>query len=931
MSAIDPNKASQNNSTKAFLTALVVNFGLLFVEVGAFIILKQKLWRIYSPRAYLPPPDKRAQELPSGPWRWIPALIKTPSKDIIQKNGLDAYMFIRFIKLLSKIFFVFTILTFAVIIPVDVVNIKSELEGVKKISWTNIVDPKDQQRFAAHVIVVYILTGFVIYLIYREMVHFVQLRHQFLLSHSHSRLAQSRTVLVTSVPDELGNESDLRTFASFVPGGVDKVWLYHDTKALNQLFEQRQELCTLLETAESTVLSHATKIWRKKVKAHTRANRKKANDEESNAALQLTKPTPSFALLNELVPDKHRPKHRTGLLGILGTKVDTINHCKEEIRKINVSIKELREQSPGKFLGSAFIRCNLQMGAHILTQCVSYHEPLFMYNKWMEAHPKDIVWSNLDDSALEMNGRYVASWAATFGLIIAWAFPVGFIGTVSNLSELCVEVKWLAWVCELPEVARGIIEGVLPPALLAILFALLPIILRAFAWYECIPRYSLISVSVYRRYFIFLLIHGFLIVTLSSGITNAINDLVRNPTQTVQQLATQLPGASVFFLTYMITQGLAGAGGALAQLVPLGIHYMRKWLLGRTPRQAYEVTFKMPTADLGVTLPRLSLLATITFAYSVLSPLINLLALCSFGMFYIAWKFLLIQVFDQPDEAETGGMYFPMAINNLFAGLYIEHICLACLFFLRAADEGAHAVVKAVFMLILLALTVGAHLFMSHSFNHLIHFLPMSLATKKMAKKFERQKKEKSSKGSDDDELDLFSRHRIRSVRRRIKQKVNVIKGKGRDSEEKERRSSETAVIYGVDALHKQLELSRQPSGSSQKSEKSRKSTESRKKPKVTVDAPAPALTSPSSPDDTDNDSDEDAQDDHAFDHPSTYQEQAWIWIPKDVLGLSEVIAEDLRVSGVDASDLGAYMDEHGVVEVRRNPPDEEWTGGHDD
>lgn len=66
---------------------------------------------------------------------------------------------------------------------------------------------------------------------------------------------------------------------------------------------------------------------------------------------------------------------------------------------------------------------------------------MMMYNKWMEANPKDIVWQNLDDGALEMRSRYVISWLATFGLIIAWAFPVAFIGTLSNLDDLCVKVQ----------------------------------------------------------------------------------------------------------------------------------------------------------------------------------------------------------------------------------------------------------------------------------------------------------------------------------------------------------------------------------------------------------------------------------------------------------------------------------------------------------
>ena len=67
-------------------------------------------------------------------------------------------------------------------------------------------------------------------MIRREMLYFLDLRHQFLISKSHSRLPQARTVLVTGVPEALADEQELRTFASFVPGGCDRVWLYRDTK-----------------------------------------------------------------------------------------------------------------------------------------------------------------------------------------------------------------------------------------------------------------------------------------------------------------------------------------------------------------------------------------------------------------------------------------------------------------------------------------------------------------------------------------------------------------------------------------------------------------------------------------------------------------------------------------------------------------------------
>ncbi|KAF7782412.1 hypothetical protein Agabi119p4_1788 [Agaricus bisporus var. burnettii] len=966
MAAVDPGKALSSSTTRSFVTALVVNGALLGVEVLAFFLLKQKLWRIYGPRTVLPPPHKRAAALPSGIAKWLPALIRYPAEDIIHKNGLDAYMFLRYIKLLIWIFLVFTLSTFVVIIPADAVGITSDKEGLERISWTNIIQPRDQSRFSAHIVVAYVLTFFVVWMIRREMAYFVNLRHQFLISPSHSRLAQARTVLITSVPDELANERDLRSFASFVPGGVDRVWLYRDTRSLNDVFERRQDTCLKLEAAGSSLLVQAVSAWRKKIKHHKKAiNRKRKDEEGLTISNDLAIPPLTRAFLDELVPPAKRPHHRTGFLGMIGQKVDTIDWCTKEIAELNGILHKERENIvKGKFLGSAFIRCNLQMGAHVLAQCVSYHEPSTMYSKWMEAHPKDIVWHNLDDGALEVRGRYLTSWAATVGLIIAWAFPVGFIGTLSNLSGFCVKFHWLNWLCAAPKPVLGLIQGVLPPALLAALFSLLPFILRGLAWYECIPRYSLIAVSVYKRFYFFLLIHGFLIVTLSSGITRAIQNIIENPAKTVQELASQLPGASVFFLTYMVTQGLAGAGAALVQLAPLALHFLRKWFLGRTPRQAYGVTFLMPHADLSVIFPRLSLLATIGFAYSVLSPLINLLAFITYLTYYLAWKFLLSQVIDQPDELETGGLYFPMAINNLFVGLYIEQVSLACLFFLKASGSVAAAIAQAVLMLVLLCITALAQLLINHSFNPIIKYLPMSLATQQATRRYEKYKEKEgpSNSDTDDNDVDLFSRTTVRNVRKRTKKTTKQVKN-DRDSVKVDsiRDSSSScdlleglnspqtsddkiaealgltagSELYPMKSLNSiaskassMSKISLGPRKSSSKASKKKDKALGKKGKSLFFDR-HPAL-SPATEALTDDSDDSEEDDAHAFDHPSIYVEQPWIWIPRDHLGLSGLLVKELQDAGVNASDLGAEMQVNGVVEVTRNPPDEEWTGGHD-
>ena len=80
------------------------------------------------------------------------------------------------------------------------------------------------------------------------------------------------------------------------------------------------------------------------------------------------------------------------------------------------------------------------------------------------------------------------------------------------VSYLCEKASWLAWLCKLPAPVNGIsasvallpaltstVQGVLPPAALAGLFILLPIVLRLFAKFEGIPLNSAIERSLMTR------------------------------------------------------------------------------------------------------------------------------------------------------------------------------------------------------------------------------------------------------------------------------------------------------------------------------------------------------------------------------------------------------------------------------------------------
>lgn len=60
-----------------------------------------------------------------------------------------------------------------------------------------------------------------------------------------------------------------------------------------------------------------------------------------------------------------------------------------------------------------------------------------------------------------------------------------------------------------------------------------------------------------------------------------------------------------------------------------------------------------------------------------------------------------------PASHETGGRFFPLAVNHIFVGLYIEQLCLAGLFFLAQDDrKRPSALPEGILMVILIVITI---------------------------------------------------------------------------------------------------------------------------------------------------------------------------------------------------------------------------------
>lgn len=704
---------AHSTSTQTFLSALLLTSLIGGAEIVAFILLRRYFRKVYQPRSYLPIPSKRSEPLSSGWLSWIPQIIMADDEQIIHQNGLDAYCFLRFLRLLLYIFTPITILSWTILLPVYAANSGGNKIGLDRFTYGNI-GLTAQVRLTAPLVLAYVFTFYVLYLLKVEIEAFITKRQAFLTSSNYCARPESRTVLLTGIPNDLLDADALRQFASHLPGGARRVWVARDIKDLPEIFERQQTAFSKLEGAYASLISIVHKAHKKSQK-------------NSKGVPQVTEDGQEWS---KYIPRSKRPTHKLGFLGLVGKKVDSIDWATEEILETSKELTDRRSHMEDyKPVNAAFIEFNNLMAAHLFNQSLAHHTPLKMNGKWLDVASEDVIWGNLNMNPFQARIRAVISWAITIALVVYWALPVAFVGMISNVNSLCSKVSWMAWLCKLPTPIPGIIQGILPPAGMAILFIVLPIFLRFLAKFQGIPLNSRVELSLMTRYFTFLVIHGFLIVTLSSGLVAAIPKITQQPSSAATILASELPKASTFFLTYFVATCFAGAAGSLLQIAGVVIYNLKLKFLTSTPRSVYAIRCGMSTVQWGTLFPNITLLAVIGICYSVVSPILNLFALAGFALFWFVYKYLFIFVMDLPASSETGGLFFPKAISQMFIGLYIGEIFLAALFFLAQDESGSQSgVVHGILMIALILISIFFQKLVTKDFFPLIDHLPVSLA-----------------------------------------------------------------------------------------------------------------------------------------------------------------------------------------------------------
>lgn len=642
-------------SVSQLVSVLVPNAIIAAVFFLIFVALRKRQKRVYEPRHVVKslPNELRPDDTPSGILGWLTHILGKPQSFLVQHAGPDGYFYLRYLFEFAIVSILGCIITWPILFPVNASNRNSDVEGLDILAFGAV---KNKWRYFAHIFVSWVFFGAVIFLIYRELVYYTTFKHALQTTPFYDSLLSSRVLLLTEIPSKLLEEAELR---EYFPTATN-IWYGRDYTELQKKVKERTKLAKKYEGALNGVLTKAVKLRAK--------------------ALKKGKPAPEPADdLNKYLKDgKKRPTHKLKFL--IGKKVDTLDYGAEHLGELNKDIKKSQlEHNSNTQLPAVFIEFPTQLELQKAYQAVPYNKELKKTRRYSQLSPDDVIWENL---TLTPAKRYIKAFLANTVLtltIIFWGIPVAVVGAISNIDTITKVAPFLEFINNMPKKLMGIITGLLPVVALAILMSLVPPFIRFMA--KVSGRITHQDVERYTQnwYFAFQVVHTFLVVTLCSAAASSVPDIVKSPDTLMPLLATKLPKASNFYISYMCYVGLTVAAKTLAQLVPLILAQVLGKILDKTPRAKWTRATTIGQPSYAILYSTFQVVTVIAFSYAIIAPLI--LGFTAITFIFILFAYLYTFVYVQiPNRMDGRGRNYVTTLFELFTGLYLAEIVLTALF-----------------------------------------------------------------------------------------------------------------------------------------------------------------------------------------------------------------------------------------------------------
>jgi hypothetical protein len=473
---------------------------------------------------------------------WLRPVWSTSDDRIIRKCGFDAFLFLRYLRMMLRVFLPVTSVLLPVLAPINRLsgtNARTAFLDVFSIS--NVAPRHAADRLWLHWALGTLVVAWVCYVAHDETLAYVKAKQRYTSDRSYRAQPSANTILVANIPETLLTYEKLKKVFDVFPGGVRDIHISRDTRSLSSMLSTRDQIVEAIELAETKLIAmcvsehtgvhrgHKRSIWTprtwldafgKKGTGQARASRSRVRSQPvgspGSTSCTVGSNRDTDAAWRRYVKPQDRETARLPVLALswfpslplLGKKVDLIHHLRDRLQELNqeieLSTRDQAEDHP--LLNNAFVRFNDQIAAHLACQSVVHGAPHCMAPRILDVNPNDIIWDNLALGWRQRCIRVCLGMSASTGLIVLYAVPVAFTSFLANLDVLASKVSWLSWLTDWPDAIKSVVQGVLPPAFLQVILVLVPVVYRYLMHFQGAPTGIVRELGVQTWYFLFLFI-----------------------------------------------------------------------------------------------------------------------------------------------------------------------------------------------------------------------------------------------------------------------------------------------------------------------------------------------------------------------------------------------------------------------------------------
>ncbi|CBI30957.3 unnamed protein product, partial [Vitis vinifera] len=578
-----------------------------------------------------------------NPFAWIREAITSSEDDVISMSGVDSAVYLVFLSTALGILILSGIVLLLVLLPVAATDNNLKLSAnsstsngtfndLDKLSMGNV--KANSERLWAFLIATYWVSFVTYYLSWKAYKHVSGLRAAALKSPDVK--VEQFAVLVRDIPAVPEGKTRKEQVDSYFKG------IYPDT---------------FYRSMVVTDIKQVTKIWVKLEGYKKKLARAEAIYEQS-------KTTGS--------PEGKRPMNKTGFLGLVGKKVDSIEYYNEKINELIPKLEaEQKVTLREKQQASALVFFTSRVTAAAAGQ--SLHDQ--MVDSWTvidAPEPRQIIWKNLLIKFYSREIRQYVVYIIVALTILFYMIPIGLISAVTTLKNL---VKYLSFLKPIVEIVaiKTVLEAYLPQLALIIFLALLPKLLLYLSKAEGIPSQSHAVRAASGKYFYFTILNVFIGVTVGGTLFDTFKTIEDQPKELVSILAKSLPSNATFFLTFVALKFFVGYGLELSRIVPLIIFHLKRKYLCKTETEVKEA---WAPGDLGYVsrVPGDLLIITIVLCYSVIAPIILPFGVLYFGLGWLILRNQALKVY--VPSYESNGRMWPHIHVRLIGALLLYQVTM---------------------------------------------------------------------------------------------------------------------------------------------------------------------------------------------------------------------------------------------------------------